>query len=92
MGGTLLTQREVADRACNKRLKAMLPSLIKSLRQHGRMLIGPDVRNKLPPISPALIDRVHKPVGQTTAWRRRRRRLASLLRNFYAAKLGRSTQ
>src|SRR5437879_3663181 len=38
---------EAADRVCGKRLKAILPSLVTALEQHGHLALDPTVRRDL---------------------------------------------
>jgi hypothetical protein len=53
---------EAADRICGKRLKAVLPSLVASLEQHGHLALDPTVRQRLLVASAATIDRLLSPV------------------------------
>ncbi|HLJ98142.1 MAG TPA: hypothetical protein VKU02_33590, partial [Gemmataceae bacterium] len=43
----LVVLREAADRICGKRLKALLPSLITALEQHGHLALDPTVRREI---------------------------------------------
>jgi hypothetical protein len=67
---------EAADRICGKRLKAILPSLLAALEQHGHLTLDPTVRQRLLAVSPATIDRLLATV-RTTATRRKKRKTAT---------------
>jgi hypothetical protein len=49
---------EASDRACSKRLKALLPVLLDALERHQRLRLDPATRVKLTRISAATIDRL----------------------------------
>lgn len=55
---------EAADRICGKRLKAMLPVLVKTMERNGHMDLDPEVRKRLLSISASTIDRLLAPVRQ----------------------------
>src|SRR6516162_3527983 len=65
---------EAADRICGKRLKAVLPSLVPALEQHGHLALDPTVRQRLLAASPAAIDRLLAPVRGTASTRKKRKR------------------
>lgn len=54
----LIVLWEAADRICGKRLKAILPSLVAALEQHGHMALEAAVRQRLLSASAATIDRL----------------------------------
>jgi hypothetical protein len=54
----LIVLWEAADRICGKRLKAILPSLIAALEQHGHLALDPTVRQRLLAASAATLDRL----------------------------------
>lgn len=68
---------EASDRICGKRLKVVLPALVKSLEGHGRLDLDPEVRQQLLGASPATIDRLLAPVRKQAKGGRKRRRRAS---------------
>ena len=64
---------EAADRICGKRLKALLPVLIESMERHGHLRLDPVVRSALLDVSAATIDRLLRPVRESSGcgrWRR----------------------
>src|SRR5262245_46692857 len=65
---------EAADRICGKRLKAVLPSLLTALEQHGHLALDPSVRQRLLAASAATIDRLLVPVRGTASTRKKRKR------------------
>jgi hypothetical protein len=67
---------EAADRICGKRLKVILPSLIKAMEQHGHLTLDTMVRQHLLTVSAATIDRLLAPMrGQ--AHGRKNRKIAN---------------
>jgi hypothetical protein len=66
---------EAADRICGKRLKAVLPSLVTALEQHGHLALDPTVRQRLLAASPATIDRLLASVRGTASARKKRKRV-----------------
>ena len=60
----LIVVWETSDRICGKRLKAVLPSLIEAMEQHGHLDLDPHVRQRLVSASPATIDRLLKPIRE----------------------------
>ena len=64
---------EAADRICGKRLKALLPVLIESMERHGHLRLDPVVRSALLDVSAATIDRLLRPIRETSGRGRRRR-------------------
>jgi hypothetical protein len=69
----LLVLWEAADRICGKRLKALLPSLVSSLEQHGHLDLDAAVRQRVLTVSAATIDRLLASVRSHTSPRKRRR-------------------
>jgi hypothetical protein len=69
----LIVLWEAADRICGKRLKALLPSLVASLEQHGHLKLDATVRQRLLAVSPATIDRLLLSVRNTTSRRKKRK-------------------
>jgi hypothetical protein len=67
---------EAADRICGKRLKAILPSLVTALEQHGHLALAPSVRHDLLSASAATIDRLLASV-RSTATKRKKRKTAT---------------
>ena len=65
---------EASDRICGKRLKAALPHLVESMERHGHLDLASEVRERLLAASAATLDRLLKPVKDTVASRRKRRR------------------
>lgn len=55
---------EAADRICSRRLKALLPSLIGAMEEHGHLSLEVGVRERLLSVSAATIDRLLAPVRQ----------------------------
>jgi len=68
---------EAADRICGKRLKALLPSLVKSMEKHGHLSLDEHVRTRLLSMSPATIDRLLAPTRTVAGGKKRRRPLPS---------------
>ena len=65
---------EASDRICGKRLKAALPSMVRSLERHGHLDIAPQVRERLFSASASTIDRLLRPVRDKAGSRRRQKR------------------
>src|SRR5579871_758804 len=72
----LIVLWEAADRICGKRLKAILPSLVMALEQHGHLALDPIVRHDLLSASAATIDRLLASV-RSTATKRKKRKTAT---------------
>ena len=72
----LIVLWEASDRMCGKRLKALLPTLVPALEQHGHLSLDPGVRERLLAVSAATIDRRLASARAVTAGQRRRRRAA----------------
>ena len=70
----LIVLWEASDRMCGKRLKAVLPTLLPALEQHGHLSLDPAVRERLLTVSAATIDRRLATARAVTAGQRRRRR------------------
>lgn len=68
----LIVLWEAADRICGKRLKAILPSLVTALEQHGHLALDPAVRERLLSASPATIDRLLASVRSAASHRKKR--------------------
>jgi hypothetical protein len=69
----LIVLWEAADRICGKRLKAILPSLVAALEQHGHLAFDPSVRQRLLAASAATMDRLLASVRGTASGRKKRR-------------------
>jgi hypothetical protein len=69
----LIVLWEAADRICGKRLKAILPSLVTALEQHGHLALAPSARERFLAASAATIDRLLASVRGTASGRRKRR-------------------
>jgi len=67
---------EAADRICAKRLKVILPELVRALENHGHFSLDVEVRRKLLAASAATLDRLLSPVRATASGRARRRQAA----------------
>jgi hypothetical protein len=65
---------EASDRICGKRLKALLPTMVKSMESHGHLQLDSNVRKRLLEISAATIDRLLAPVRSQAGKRKKRRR------------------
>ncbi|MEE4380585.1 MAG: transposase family protein [Pseudomonadales bacterium] len=63
---------EASDRICGKRLKPLLPLLIRSLTDHGHLALTDDVWRKLLTMSPSTIDRLLMPARSRIGQRRNR--------------------
>ncbi|MCY3813575.1 MAG: transposase family protein [Gammaproteobacteria bacterium] len=70
----LIVLWEASDRMCGKRLKAVLPTLLPALEQHGQLSLDPAVRERLLTVRAATIDRRLATARAVTAGQRRRRR------------------
>ena len=64
---------EASDRICGKRLKAVLPSMVKSLERHDHLDLAPGVRRRLFSASAATIDRLLRPIREQAGSRRKRK-------------------
>ena len=69
----LIVLWEAADRICGKRLKAVLPSLVAALEQHGHMALDAAVRQRLLAASAATIDRLLVSVRNSSSRRKKRK-------------------
>ena len=69
----LIVMWEAADRICGKRLKAILPSLLTALEQHGHLALDSTVRQHLLAASAATIDRLLASVRSTASTRKKRK-------------------
>jgi len=79
---TLIIAWEAADRICGKRLKAILPSLIEAMEQHGHLKLDPPVRARVLNVSAATIDRLLAPVRHEAGRRHRRRTAKKITRQI----------
>jgi hypothetical protein len=70
----LIVLWEAADRICGKRLRAILPSLLTALEQHGHLTLDATVRARLLSASAATIDRLLAPVRSTASGRKKRKK------------------
>ena len=64
---------EASDRICGKRLKALIPTLLKAMERHGHLRLGPEIRAAVLAMSAATIDRSLREVREQAGGRRRRR-------------------
>ena len=69
----LIVLWEASDRICGKRLKAILPDLLRSLEIHGHLKLDIHVRELLLAVSAASIDRLLKNIRSKVNGRSRRR-------------------
>ncbi|TWU35638.1 hypothetical protein Q31b_50730 [Novipirellula aureliae] len=60
----LVTLWESSDRLCGKRLKAILPELIKPVESHGHMDLDESLRTRVLSASSATIDRLLRPIRE----------------------------
>lgn len=63
---------EASDRVCSKRLRPLLPVLVTAVERHGHLELDAVVRERLPRISAATIDRAPASVREQVGGRRRR--------------------
>ncbi len=68
----LIVTWEAADRICGKRLKAVLPNLVRSMERHGHLHLDPVVRERLLAASAATIDRLLIPIRDRAKPRKKR--------------------
>ena len=64
---------EASDRICGKRLKALIPTLVEAMEQHGHVKLGPEIRAAVLAMSAATIGRSLREVREQAGGRRRRR-------------------
>lgn len=69
----LIVMWEAADRICGKRLKALLPTLMDSMEEHGYLKLAPEVREKVAQVSAATIDRLLSPARTVSRSRPKRK-------------------
>ena len=74
----LIVLWESSDRICGKRLKAILPELLKSLESHGHLNVDPEVRELLLVVSAASIDRLLRSIRSQAGSRTRRRSIGKI--------------
>ena len=82
---SLIVLWEASDRICGKRLKAILPVLLKSLESHEHLNLDAHVRELLLAVSAASIDRLLRNI-RSQANRRTRRRPVRKTRNLVMVK------
>ncbi len=76
---------EASDRICGKRLKAIVPELLKSLESHEHLKRDSNVRELLLVVSAASIDRLLRSI-QSQAGGRTRRRTVGKIRSLVKVK------
>jgi hypothetical protein len=64
--------REISDRVCSKRLKAMVPALLPASIRHGKIEDDAELQSQLAAVSPATIDRLLASIRLAAAKGRRR--------------------
>ena len=64
-----MTLWESSDRLCGKRLKAILPELLKSMEAHGHMRLDESLKALVLSASASTIDRVLRPVREKATGR-----------------------
>ena len=69
----LIVLWEASDRLCSKRLKPLIPVLLPALEHHGRLVVGPELRERLLAVSPASMDRLLSEIRLVAHCGRRRR-------------------
>jgi hypothetical protein len=74
----LIVLWEASDRICGKRLKAILPELLKSLESHDHLKVDPNVRELLLVVSAASIDRLLQSIRSQAGHRTRRRSMRKI--------------
>jgi hypothetical protein len=74
----LIVLWEASDRICGKRLKAVLPELLKSLESHGHLKLDLNVRGLLLVVSAASIDRLLRSIRSQAGSRTRRRAVGKI--------------
>jgi hypothetical protein len=74
----LIVLWEASDRICGKRLKAILPELLKSLESHEHLKLDPNVRVLLLAVSAASIDRLLRSIRSQAGGRTRRRSVGKI--------------
>ena len=71
---------EASDRICGKRLKALLPVLIKGMERYGHLQLAAEVRAALLKVNAATIDRALRRVREQAGGQPRRRAVPSAVR------------
>ncbi len=64
---------EASDRICGKRLQAVMPIFIETIKRKGHLDLDPEVRSRLLQMSASTIDRLLKPVREQAKGKRRKR-------------------
>ena len=75
---SLIVLWEASDRICGKRLKAILPELLKSLESHEHLKLESNVRELLLVVSAASIDRLLRSIRSQAGGRTRRRPIGKI--------------
>ena len=82
----LIVLWEAADRICGKRLKALLPLLVKAMERHGHLQLEEGVRTKLLAMSASTIDRQLHLVRERARGGRKRSSATNRLRKLVAVR------
>lgn len=69
----LIVLWEASDRICGKRLKVLIPSLLRSMEKHGHLRLNEEVRKRVLTVSAATIDRLLVAVRKTAGSRRKKK-------------------
>ena len=69
----IATLWEASDRLCGKRLKAILPILLKSMEGHGHLKLDPTLKKLVLSASAATMDRLLRPIRNTSTGPTRKR-------------------
>ncbi|QDV40580.1 Integrase core domain protein [Stieleria neptunia] len=67
----LVTLWESSDRLCGKRLKAILPELLKSMESHGHMNLDDSLKTRVLSASASTIDRLLRPIREEATGKKR---------------------
>ncbi|MCK5580709.1 MAG: transposase family protein [Candidatus Omnitrophica bacterium] len=71
----LIVLWETADRICGKRLKAIIPDLVKAMERHGHLNLESAIREKVLSTSASTIDRIFRPIRKSTGHRKKKKRV-----------------
>jgi hypothetical protein len=77
---------EAADRICGKRLKEAIPTLLEAMERYGYLQLDPEIRRLVLTMSAATMDRVLKPIRETSKQGRRRSGINTALRRSVAVR------
>jgi len=69
----LIVLWEASDRICGKRLKVLIPGLLRSMEKHGHLRLDEAVRKRVLTVSAATIDRLLGAVRKTAGSRRKKK-------------------